>query len=72
MQLKWRVSAMSSNRNDKFIKSKWDKSTGRKRKWYVLTATGHKRLKQQATQWYEYADCLRRMLAPVVDVPEPI
>jgi PadR family transcriptional regulator PadR len=57
---------------DKLIKSKWDTSTGRKRKWYVLTATGRKRLKQQATQWYEYADCLRCMLAPVIEAPKPI
>ncbi len=56
---------------DKLIKSKWDNSTGRKRKWYSLTALGRKRLKQQATQWYEYADCLRRMLAPVIEAPKP-
>ena len=56
---------------DKLIKSKWDRSTGRKRKWYVLTALGRKRLKQRAMQWYEYADCLRRMLAPVIEAPKP-
>ncbi len=56
---------------DKLIKSKWDRSTGRKRKWYVLTATGRKRLEQQATQWYEYTDCLRRMLASVIEAPKP-
>ena len=56
---------------DKLIKSKWDSSTGRKRKWYVLTAAGRKRLKQQATQWYEYADCIKRMLAPVIESPKP-
>ncbi len=57
--------------DDKLIKSKWDHSTGRKRKWYDLTVAGRKRLKQQAVQWYEYADCIRRMLAPVIDVPKP-
>ena len=56
---------------DKLIKSKWDTSTGRKRKWYSLTATGRNRLQQQATQWYEYADCIKRMLAPVVEAPKP-
>ena len=58
---------------DKLIKSKWDDSTGRKRKWYELTAKGKRRLGQQAAQWYEYAECIKRMLAGVVDVsPKPI
>ena len=55
--------------DDKLIKSKWDDSTGRRRKWYELTPAGHRRLKQQAHQWNEYAECLRRMLAPVLDAP---
>ena len=47
---------------DKFVKSKWDSSTGRKRKWYELTAAGQKRLKHQAAEWLEYAECIRRLL----------
>jgi PadR family transcriptional regulator PadR len=52
---------------EKLIRSRWDDSTGRRRKWYELTAAGRKRLQQQARQWTEYADCLRRMLAPVLE-----
>lgn len=52
---------------DKLIKSRWDESTGRRRKWYQLTAAGRKRLTRQAHQWHEYAECLRRLLAPVLD-----
>jgi len=54
---------------DQLIRSKWDDSTGRRRKWYSLTAKGRRRLKQQAQQWLELSNCLRRMLAPVVDPP---
>jgi DNA-binding PadR family transcriptional regulator len=53
---------------DKLIRSRWDSSTGRRRKWYELTETGRKRLAQQAHEWREYADCLREMLAPVLGV----
>ena len=55
--------------DDKLIRSKWDKSTGRRRKWYELTPAGRRRLKQQASQWYEYVECLTRILAPVLDAP---
>lgn len=48
--------------SDKLIRSTWEDSTGRKRKWYDLTAAGRRRLTQQARQWSEYADCLRRLL----------
>ena len=50
---------------DKLIRSRWDASTGRRRKWYELTASGRKQLVQRAHQWQQYADCLREMLAPV-------
>lgn len=51
---------------DKLVCSRWDHSTGRKRKWYELTPTGQKRLQHEAHQWREYADCVWRMLAPVL------
>lgn len=51
---------------DKLIRSRWDDSTGRRRKWYELTEAGRKRLAQQAHEWREYADCLREMLTPVL------
>ena len=50
---------------ERLIRSRWDDTTGRKRKWYELTPAGHKRLHQQAHQWREYADCVWRMLGPV-------
>lgn len=51
---------------DKLVRSRWDHSTGRKRKWYELTPAGRKRLHHQAHQWREYADCLCRVLKPVL------
>lgn len=56
---------------DGLIRAKWDESTGRKRKWYELTAAGKKRLTTQAHEWYAYADVLRRLLEPVVAPPQP-
>lgn len=50
---------------ERLIRSRWDETTGRKRKWYELTPAGQKRLHQQAHQWREYADCVWRMLGPV-------
>jgi len=51
---------------DKRIRSRWDDSTGRRRKWYELTAHGRKQLVREAHQWQEYAECLQKMLAPVL------
>ncbi len=51
---------------DGLVTSRWDHSTGRKRKWYRLTPKGRKRLVQQAQQWREYADCIWRILGPVL------
>lgn len=50
---------------ERLIRSRWDETTGRKRKWYELTPAGQKRLHQQAHQWREYAECVGRMLRPV-------
>lgn len=47
---------------DKLIKSRWDDSTGRKRKWYDLTAKGKKRLSAQAKQWQQYAQCMNTLI----------
>ena len=49
--------------DDKLIKSSWDETTGRKRKWYELTAAGQRRLQAQAAEWLDYAECIRRLLA---------
>jgi PadR family transcriptional regulator, regulatory protein PadR len=48
--------------SDKLIRSKWERSTGRGRKWYELTATGNRRLHQQAIEWHSYVACLKQLL----------
>jgi transcriptional regulator len=58
--------------SDKFVRSRWEKTTGRKRKWYELTAAGKSRLEQQAQEWRAFAACMRKLLAGVSDAtPEP-
>lgn len=44
------------------VRSTWDDSTGRQRKWYDITARGTKALNTQAQDWAEYADCVRQLL----------
>ncbi len=51
---------------DKFVKSKWDSSTGRRRKWYELTALGRKQLLYRAREWRDYVACLESILNPVL------
>ena len=48
---------------ERLVKSLWDDSTGRQRKWYELTAAGRKRLSAQAQEWADYAACIRQLLA---------
>jgi DNA-binding PadR family transcriptional regulator len=48
--------------SDKLIRSRWESSTGRSRKWYELTAAGNKRLHQQAYEWHSYVACLKQLL----------
>jgi DNA-binding PadR family transcriptional regulator len=52
---------------ERLIRSRWERTSGRGRKWYELTAAGRRRLVQQAQQWDEYARCLRKLLSPVLD-----
>ena len=57
---------------DKLIRCRWDDSTGRRRKWYELTAAGKRRLQQQAHEWNRYAECIQQLLAPVLSgSPKP-
>ena len=49
--------------DERLVKSLWDDSTGRQRKWYELTAAGRKRLSAQAQEWADYAACIRQLLA---------
>lgn len=48
------------------IRSKWDDSTGRKRKWYELTAAGRRRVRSQAAQWNHYVSCIQQLLVPAL------
>lgn len=57
---------------EKLIRSRWESDTGRRRKWYGLTAKGKKKLHAQADEWFQLADCLTKLLTPVVQTsPEP-
>ncbi len=56
---------------DKLIKSRWDSSTGRRRKWYELTAKGKKRLAAQASQWHQYAECMLSLIGGFRGSAEP-
>ena len=47
---------------EKLIRSSWEESTGRKRKWYELTAAGKKRLTAQAAEWSDYAQVIELIL----------
>ena len=51
------------------IRSTWDDSTGRERKWYEITATGRKRLVAQARHWTDYAACIQQLLATARVLP---
>jgi PadR family transcriptional regulator, regulatory protein PadR len=50
---------------DKVIRSRWDDSTGRRRKWYEITKSGAAQLERQAIQWRAYAECIRELLEAV-------
>jgi PadR family transcriptional regulator PadR len=57
---------------DKLIRSRWDESTGRGRKWYEITSAGKQRLQTQTQEWKDYAACMEQMLAAVQQiVPKP-
>jgi PadR family transcriptional regulator len=57
---------------DKLIRSKWDESTGRRRKWYELTKAGYKRLQTQTQEWHSYVQCIGQLLSPVMPkLPNP-
>ena len=55
---------------DKLIRSRWEDSTGRKRKWYDLTAKGKKRLNVQANQWRQYAQYMTDLIGGVSTQPK--
>jgi PadR family transcriptional regulator, regulatory protein PadR len=51
--------------SEKLIRSRWDESTGRRRKWYEITKSGRTRLGLQADQWRAYAECILALLDAV-------
>ncbi len=51
--------------DERLIRSRWEKSTGRPRKWYEITASGRKQLSAQAKQWQSYSQCVERLLTMV-------
>ncbi len=54
------------------VSSRWDDSTGRRRKWYELTAKGRKKLVKQAELWQQYANCINRLLTEIkLVIPTP-
>lgn len=56
----------------KLIRSRWEDSTGRQRKWYELTPAGSRRLRQHAEEWRSYADCISQLLNAVRELsPKP-
>jgi PadR family transcriptional regulator, regulatory protein PadR len=44
------------------IRSCWDATTGRDRKWYEITAKGRRLLQHEADEWHRYVDCVRKLL----------
>jgi PadR family transcriptional regulator PadR len=48
--------------DDGAVRSWWDDSSGRDRKWYALTEKGQERLRCDAREWQSYSDCVQSML----------
>jgi PadR family transcriptional regulator PadR len=57
--------------NRKWIRSRWDDSTGRRRKWYELTPQGHRAVARQAEQWTRHAQWVQQLIAPLIAEPKP-
>ena len=53
------------------VRSWWDDSAGRDRKWYALTDKGRGRLECDAREWLDYVRCVRAMLGPVLGQESP-
>lgn len=54
---------------DKYVRTRWETETGRRRKWYELTAAGRRRLQDQTRAWQEYVECLRAFLGASAPAP---
>jgi transcriptional regulator len=53
--------------SNKFVKARWEDATGRRRKWYELTAAGRRQLAQQVREWQSFVDCIRAVLGNVLE-----
>lgn len=54
---------------DKYVKARWEQTTGRPRKWYELTSAGRRQLGERAEAWREYVDCVQMLLGPALAQP---
>src|SRR6185503_16211487 len=45
------------------VRSWWDDSTGRDRKWYAITEKGTRRAEDDTREWLDYAACMRRVVS---------
>jgi len=52
---------------EELVRAEWNDETGRRRKWYRITAAGKNRLRQQAHEWTEFAECIQRLLSSLGD-----
>ena len=55
---------------DKLVSPSWDTTTGRRRRFYKLTKSGHAKLKSRADQWHQYAATMHNLLGPLAQ-PKP-
>lgn len=53
--------------SEKLVKARWDDATGRRRKWYELTAAGRRQLTQQVREWQSFVECIRGVLGGILD-----
>jgi PadR family transcriptional regulator PadR len=53
------------------VRSWWDDSTGRDRKWYALTEKGQARLQAEAREWLDYTNCVRGVLGSLTELLAP-
>jgi len=51
----------------KLVKARWDEGTGRRRKWYELTAAGRKQLTHQVREWQSFVDCIKGVLGSALE-----
>ena len=53
------------------VRSWWDDTGSRERKWYALTEKGQRRLEHGAREWLDYAACIGDILRPILGGEAP-